>query len=175
LCASAGGQALIESNPGLGTRVRLFFPAQDRAASVTPGPADRPGIGRLDCSVLLVEDNDAVARTSAAVLESMGCTVEHVANADDALLRLAQPDAVFDIVLSDIEMPGAVDGIGLAEHAALLCPATPVILMTGYAARLQQAERLGLHVLPKPVNPEMLFDTIAAMLEDTRPQASRAA
>jgi len=175
LCASAGGYMRIESEPGKGTRVLLFFPAvaggeRDQAEVSTHTP-----LRTLACNVLLVEDNDAVAKTSAAVLESAGCRVQRVEDAEEALLRLAEPNARFGVVLSDIEMPGTLDGIGLAERIAECHPGVPVVLMTGYASRLQQAEQLQLDVLPKPVEPKVLIDAIAKALETDSTNVPRAA
>jgi CheY-like chemotaxis protein len=144
------------------------------APPAASSPAAAASIGPLSCDVLLVEDNEAVARTSADVLQSLGCTVEHVATADAALARLADARARFDVVLSDIEMAAGLDGIGLAECIAERHPDLPVVLMTGYAARLQQAERLRFHVLPKPVAPAVLIDAIAKALAAAEKEPSRA-
>ena len=173
LCVAAGGQVRIESAPGSGTRVLLYFPMVDIAPEprvAVPASSIRP----LHCDVLLVEDNDAVARTSAEVLHSLGCEVEHVATADAALSRLADPRARFDVVLSDIELATGIDGIALAECIAERHPDLPVLLMTGYAARLQQAERLRFHVLPKPVAPAVLIDAIVKALAAVDKEPSRA-
>jgi signal transduction histidine kinase/ActR/RegA family two-component response regulator len=174
LCVSAGGSVRIESVPGDGTRVLLYFPVADPAPPSPPVAAAVTAVRPIACNVLLVEDNDAVAKTSADVLQSLGCRVDHVSTADAALLRLADPDARFDVVLSDIELAAGLDGIALAESIAERHPDVPVVLMTGYAARLQQAERLRLHVLPKPVAPAVLIDAITKALAASEKEASRA-
>ena len=58
-------------------------------------------------------------------------------------------------------MPGRRDGIALADRLAVLHPRLPVLLMTGYAERLQEAVRRRFEVLPKPVLPNVLADAIA--------------
>jgi two-component system NtrC family sensor kinase len=159
LCHSAGGVATIDNAPGGGARVRLYFArsAAPAAAEVREPPRTRS----LECRVLLVEDNDAVAEATAELLRSIGCSVERVAHAQAALDRLDAPaGAPVEVVLSDIEMPGALDGVALASRLSQRSPPLPIVLMTGYAARLEQALREGLHVLPKPCSPEILAAAI---------------
>jgi two-component system NtrC family sensor kinase len=112
-----------------------------------------------------------VSKASRDVLESFGCSVERVPNADRALARLADPAARVDLVLSDIEMPGSIDGIELAARISQRHPGLPVVLMTGYAGRLQEAVRRRLSVLPKPVAPGALADAVAAGLAAARGKA----
>jgi signal transduction histidine kinase/ActR/RegA family two-component response regulator len=161
LCTSAGGEARIESELGRGTRLLLYFPVAPLPEEAGDAAPSSGGLHVLDCRVLLVEDNDAVARTSSEVLRSMGCCVEHAVSADAALARLAADGPQIDVVVSDIEMSGTLDGVALAERIATTHPHIPVVLMTGYAARLEQAERLRFNVLPKPVAPAVLIDAIA--------------
>ena len=171
LCRSAGGKIEIASSPGKGTRVRLYFAraaadaGMEREASAGRRPAG------LECALLLVEDNDALAQATAAVLESLGCRVRRVENARAALK--AVEDQSFDIVLSDIEMPGRIDGIELALQLARRAPLLPVVLMSGYAARIEQARSIGLEVLSKPCSPTTLQGAIAQAIAATpKPAAS---
>jgi len=163
MCQRAGGVARAISGPGGGTRIVMFFPALDAAAPATKRDEAAPP-RRLDCRLLLVEDNDAVANASRDVLRALGCEVERVASGDRALARLAEADARFDIVLSDIEMLGTLDGIALAERIHAAYPRLPVLLMTGYASRLEQAVQQRIEVLPKPVSPRVLSEAIAKAL-----------
>jgi CheY-like chemotaxis protein len=162
LCQSAGGLVRIDARPGGGTLVRLYFErslaaAEASALATTPASAEA-----LRCTLLLVEDNDGVARAMAALLESLGCNVKRVASATAALEAIDQ--AAFDMVLTDVEMPGGLDGIELASTLAQRKPPLPVVLITGYAARLEQARSQGLEVLPKPCSPAMLREAIARVL-----------
>ena len=163
LCQAAGGTAHIETRPVGGTRVCLYFPAAAGDAPSVSVPAVRTP-QQLNHHLLLVEDNEAVAKASRDVLESMGCIVEHVTTGAAALTRIAERNASFAIVLSDIEMPGGLDGIALAQQIIERYPQLPVLLMTGYAERLQQAHEHHFDVLPKPVDPRMLADAIAKAL-----------
>ena len=111
LCQSAGGVARVQSELSNGTRISLYFPAiRDSIAPDVPPVAEHE-LRHLGCRLLLVEDNEALADTSRQVLESMGCAVEHVTSADAALARIEGEGPGFAVVLSDIEMPGSLDGI----------------------------------------------------------------
>jgi CheY-like chemotaxis protein len=101
--------------------------------------------------VLLVEDNEDVAAGVAAVLETFGCKVRHEPTADQALDVLSG-GAKFELVLSDIQMPGRLNGIDLAEKVRSAWPAQKIALMTGYADELERARRLGVAILAKPFN-----------------------
>jgi CheY-like chemotaxis protein len=142
-------------------------------AAPAPAPAAPGTLGRLSCRLLLVEDNVEVAGSTAALLESLGCTVRHVEGARAALREAEQK--VFDVVLSDIEMPGDMDGIELASVLERGNPPLPVVLISGYAARLDQAKALGFEVLPKPCSPTMLATAIASALSRLRVPGKRSA
>jgi signal transduction histidine kinase/CheY-like chemotaxis protein len=161
MCEQAGGTAKIDSVPGSGTTVRLYLPryrerkagaANAETAQVTaPGPA---GV------VLLVEDNEDVAAGVAAVLETFGCEVRHEPSADHAFDVLSG-GARFELVLSDIQMPGKLNGIDLAEKVRSAWPSQKIALMTGYADELERARRLGVAILAKPFNIDDLHALVA--------------
>jgi len=66
-----------------------------------------------------------------------------------------------DLVLSDVVMPGEIDGVGLARHIRQTWPAQKLLLMTGYAEQLDHIHQMGFDVLPKPCTPQMLHGAIA--------------
>jgi CheY-like chemotaxis protein len=160
LCQSAGGDARIESRPGEGTVVRMFL-RRVQAPKERTAPRAAADARKLDCRVLLVEDNPDVAHAMGSLLESMGCTAVHVDSGDYAVRHLAAHASDVDVVLSDIEMAGSMDGIALAELLRQRHPRLPVILMTGYAARLEEAVRRQHEVLPKPCSFATLEEAIA--------------
>nr|MDP9123709.1 response regulator [Pseudomonadota bacterium] len=117
------------------------------------GAEPEPMAGR----VLLVEDNEDVATSTAAILQASGLEVTHQWSADAALGALQGGATLPDIVLSDIEMPGRLSGMELAFRLRELWPRLPVVLITGYAKQLEEAVSGGLHVLPKPTPPQELL------------------
>jgi CheY-like chemotaxis protein len=168
LCHSAGGSAHIDSRPGGGARVRLYF---KRGSLPEDASRDERRVAHdLHCRLLLVEDNDAVEQATRELLESMGCTVYRAESGEAALRHLDTHAGEIDVVLSDIEMPGEIDGIGLAAHLMQREPRVPVVLMTGYAVRLEQAVRQRMDVLPKPCSPTMLAEALSkALARDHEP------
>ncbi|MGZ3308227.1 MAG: ATP-binding protein, partial [Xanthobacteraceae bacterium] len=148
MCQRAGGSVFIESLVGQGTTVHLRFPA---AITRADDALDLPFAERIYAlRLLLVEDNPEIAAATQLALESLGCTVKLFGSADEARAWLERADQLPDAVLSDISMPGSIDGIGLARYLREQYPELPVALMTGYAERLADAEALQLRVLPKP-------------------------
>ena len=159
-CARAGGTATIDSKVGLGSTIRLLLPAAAAATEDTmPAPA-APITPLRDLHVLLVEDNDEVAAATQSVLESMGCRVSRRVNADDALRALDERNGAFDVMLTDIVMPGAIDGLELCDRVGRAFPQLPVVVMSGYSASMSRAADQQLDVLPKPCPPAALAAAI---------------
>ncbi|MCE2949518.1 MAG: ATP-binding protein [bacterium] len=153
-CEQAGGSVSVDSTPGLGTTIRLVLPAMDAPSMPEAFAQEDPA---LSCSVLLVEDDMQVGATTAALLSSMGARVERVASAADALRHLDDSGpGRFDVVLSDVAMPGALNGLGLAQQLRRTRPALGIVLMTGFTAELDIAMADGFTVLPKPFEPRRL-------------------
>ncbi|MEC5384970.1 ATP-binding protein [Uliginosibacterium sp. H3] len=164
-CVQAGGTARIESTLGEGTCVSMYFPVALEAGH-TPKPVQPLAVPRkLSGHVLLVEDNEEVGTSTMALLKSLGLTAYRVASADEAKNLLHEaPVGHFDAVLSDIFMPGTLDGIDLALRLQRDAPDLPVILMTGYAAEEHKAVAAGLRVLSKPFSPDLLADALGRVL-----------
>jgi signal transduction histidine kinase len=162
-CEQAGGTARIDSVPGRGTTVRLYLPRyQGEQKPAAPVAAPAPALVDAEAaqgSVLLVEDNEEVAAGVAAVLEVFGCKVHHEPTADAAFDLLTAGDA-FDLVLSDIQMPGRLSGIDLAEWVRRSRPAQRIALMTGYADELERAKHLGVPILAKPFDIDDLRELV---------------
>ena len=173
-CAQAGGCARIVSQLGEGTTVEMVLPAEAPLAS----PPTRPVTTqpeRLAGHVLLVEDNEDVAQSTAAILQAAGLEVTHQWSADAALAALNGGASLPDIVLSDIEMPGKLSGMDLAFRLRERWPHLPVVLITGYAKQLEEAVSGGLRVLPKPTPPQdMLLELRRAMVETAQGVAAAA-
>ena len=134
-----GGAVTVTSEPGRGTAVTIYLPrAEDQAVEAQSGVAaaeSAPAQG----TVLVVEDSREVAAVTSAMLETLGYRVVRAENAADALRHLEQGIA-FELVFSDIVMPGAMDGLGLAKHCRERFPGMPVLLTSGYSDALQSAD-----------------------------------
>lgn len=174
-CERAGGVATIDSAIGAGTSVRLYVPRAQgvsHAAETPRTPAANTASQGL--RVLLVEDNDEVAAGTEALLSMMNHRVTYVPNADAALALLEKSRAdnaedgaaPFDVVLSDIHMPGKLNGIDLAEILQDRKPRIPVILVTGYAEELDRARHVDARVLSKPFDIALLETLLQTIREN---------
>jgi len=161
----SGGDVRIESAPGEGTRVRLYLPAlarEDIEDVVLPDEAAPASVtGRR---VLLVEDDRAVSAVAMDMLISFGLDVVAVENADQALTALEA--STFDLMLSDIVMPGGMSGVDLARAAAARWPDLHIVLTSGYAGddvdkALKDAPW---PLLPKPYASEQLQRRLGEIL-----------
>jgi len=152
-----GGAVTIDSAPGAGTTVTLYLPraAADAAVEAERSADESPAVRK----VLLVEDNKEVAEAAAAMLESIGCSVQH-ANASEPALALLASGERFDLVLSDIVMPGGLDGMQLARRLRAEYPSLPVLLTTGYSNSAQKAAGEHFPILLKPYRIEALQEAI---------------
>ncbi|EJE50962.1 signal transduction histidine kinase regulating C4-dicarboxylate transport system [Acidovorax sp. CF316] len=164
MCQRVGGRAEIASTPGTGTRIRLLFPGAGPQAAREDAAGPAPALAPLGKSLLVVEDNDEVAASLVPILESLGCRVTRVDRAAKAR-TLLEEGARPDLVLSDVVMPGEIDGVGLARHIRQTWPAQKLLLMTGYAEQLDHIHQMGFDVLPKPCTPQMLHVAIARITQ----------
>ncbi|AQR63869.1 hybrid sensor histidine kinase/response regulator [Aquaspirillum sp. LM1] len=160
----SGGGILLRSRQARGTTVALLLPRTRQ----TPRDAERPqvtppcdGRGQL---VLLVEDNPEVRKVVRLLLTDMGYPVLEAENGLEAADMIENiPDIA--ILLSDIVMPGGMDGTALARFARRFRPAMRIVLVSGYAKGLEDgdAETHGFRFLSKPFTREAL----ANALQDT--------
>ena len=162
--AQSGGVLEIDSEPGRGTRVSIRLPCAEPQARPPSAAAPAAALGRLDARVLLVEDNADIAQAVAGILRAAGAEVDWHASADGALDALADGPRP-DLVLSDVSVPGEHDGIDLARLLAARHPQIPVVLMTGYTDRLDEATEAGFAVVPKPATPEALLRALIDALD----------
>ena len=154
-CQQAGGQAQIASRPGEGATVSLLLPAcVPVAANATAVSRSQRALMIAGQRLLLVEDNRDLGDTTAQLLTSFGF---QVARADSAVQALARIECgeVFDLVLSDVVMPGEMDGLALARRLRERHPGLPIVLVSGYSAAL--AEAFDFTVLTKPCDPDHLL------------------
>jgi signal transduction histidine kinase len=161
-CVQAGGTARLTSTEGLGTTVSLLLPARHADTPIAPSVPDSTLPSIDGARLLLVEDNDDLAEVTAALLGRLGCEVQRAVDSQDAL-RLIADEPAFDVVLSDIKMPGAMDGLGLARVLRNDRPNLPVVLLSGYTAQTLADENF--IVLAKPCPPTMLIAALHDAIE----------
>jgi PAS domain S-box-containing protein len=139
----AGGTVNLSSELGKGTIITICLP---RGKSERQSKEDAVSVGGSG-TVLLVEDNPEVAHASAGLLEQLGYSVRWVSDADAAMKEIDR-DGI-DLVLSDIVMPGNLDGLELAHAIRVKRPAMPILLATGYSEAAHKV-RSDFPILRKP-------------------------
>ncbi|MFN3357368.1 MAG: histidine kinase famiy protein [Pseudomonas sp.] len=161
----SGGTARIHSTPGIGTTVRLYFPADDGQPSVEQTPAATASL-RGHERILIVEDRPEVAELAQVILADYGYRPDTAPDAATALAMLR--NAAYDLVFSDLIMPGEMNGAALAREIVRLYPQTRVLLTTGYAKDAFERIDIQLHgfeLLPKPYQPAELPRKIRSLLD----------
>jgi PAS domain S-box-containing protein len=133
----SGGTVAIESEVGVGTSVRMTLPRAKNGKTTRDLPPKREAQHKGG-RILLIEDNPDVAEVTASLLRQLGYTVRVVSNAETAIRALEEQTC--DVVLSDIMMPGKMDGFEFAQHIRRTYPALPIVLATGSHKRLEEAQ-----------------------------------
>ena len=152
----SGGEVMVESEVGRGTTFALYLPRAEGIADRTDEPASVEAVldGRGTC-VLVVEDNRDVGSFSTQTLKELGYGTHWVANAAEALATLAEKPGTYDVVFSDVVMPG-MNGVDLGREVRRLYPGLPVVLTSGYSHVLAQESDHGFELLQKPYSVEAL-------------------
>ncbi|HEY2516659.1 MAG TPA: response regulator, partial [Polyangiaceae bacterium] len=154
----------VESTPGKGTRIRIFFPAAhvDRP-SATPQPASElKGEG----VVLLVDDERIVRMSTQLLLEEFGFEVLVARDGVEAIDVFREHGGRIGAVLLDLTMP-RMDGLETLKELRKLSPMVPVVLMSGYGATPFEASPGGPEpdaVLAKPYSAERLLGAIQSVM-----------
>ncbi|HEX5450315.1 MAG TPA: GAF domain-containing protein [Gaiellaceae bacterium] len=150
----SGAAIDVESEPGLGTSIRITFPAVD-AAMEASGPAaavaaTKPVAGTG--TVLLVEDENVVRQLVAEILESNGYAVLQAADGASAIEVLRRHVGGLELLLTDVVMPG-MSGRDVARAVTTMRPGTPVLYMSGYTDSAIDKHGVlepGVHFVQKP-------------------------
>ena len=163
------GHVRIYSELGEGTMVRLYLPRalrKDEASLGVDGGKTLRGAGER---ILVVEDDQLVREHTVAQLESLGYRVVSAANGPEGLEVLRQI-ADFDLLFTDVVMPGGMSGRDLADAARLIRPKLPVLFTSGYTENaIVHQGRLdpGVQLLNKPFRKQDLAAKVRRMLDVT--------
>ncbi len=129
--SQTGGAVTLDTAPGEGTCVTIYLPraAASAEAEERAGPTDlqEGGSERL----LVVEDNTDVRTTIVTILTRAGYSIAEATNANEAMIVAAE-QGPFDLLLTDIVLPGSSDGRALASALSSTCPDMQVLYMSGY-------------------------------------------
>lgn len=121
---------------------------------------------------LIVDDEPAIRTYIRAILEGERLKSLEAENAGHALRILQKLGSRLDFVISDINMPGDMNGIDLAHSIRNTFPALPVILISGYGENMEQG---GFAFIPKPFSVQTILNAVKRAMEVHSPEASAAA
>ena len=161
----SGGHVKIYSELGEGTTIKLYLPryhGDEVVAAVEQGSSER-GHGE---TILIVEDDDGVRQYAAEILRDLNYQIIEAKDSATAL-RLLDADKKFDLLLTDVVLPGK-NGRELADEVERRRPGTKVIFMTGYSRNaIVHQGRLdpGIELIPKPLIEGVLARRIRQVLD----------
>ena len=167
----SGGQARIYSEPGQGTMVCLYLPRHLGEANTADAMPDLAGTPRAerDETVLVVDDEPTVRMLVMDVLEELGYAAVEAADGASGL-RVLQSDARVDLLVTDVGLPGGMNGRQMADAARVSRPGLKVLFITGYAENAVVGNGHldhGMHVMTKPFAMEALASRIKELVART--------
>lgn len=164
----SGGQVRIHSAVDQGTTLRIYLPRHWEKARREPAQWDsskspRAGIGE---TFLIVDDEPMVRMAIATVLKGLGYAAIEASDGASGL-KVLQTDERIDLLITDVGMPGGMNGRQLADAARLARPGLKVLFITGYAENAAIGDgqlEPGMHVLTKPFAMKVLANRIKAII-----------
>ncbi len=164
----SGGHVRAYSELGRGTTMRLYLPRHRSGKEESTAPPVPAKPGAASGTVLLVEDEAAIRAMAAEMLAELGCRVLEAADGP-AGLRILEGGARIDLLVTDVGLPGGLNGRQLADAARERRPALPVLFITGYAhnAAVGNGAALdpGMEMMTKPFALDALATKIRGMIE----------
>lgn len=162
----SGGHIYVYSEPGVGTTVKLYFPAVEESAEIPVSRlTDSAAAGHE--TILLVEDDEDVRQFTAHVLEALGYKVLTAAAGPEAIELASAQAGEIDLLITDVIMPG-MNGRQLAEALTAARPAMRVLYISGYTENAVTNHGVldaGLNFLAKPFVPESLARKVKQIME----------
>ncbi|TCQ01020.1 PAS/PAC sensor hybrid histidine kinase [Sphingomonas sp. PP-F2F-A104-K0414] len=155
----SGGDIFVESTEGEGATFTMYLPRVEGLGDVAVEAGDTSlQLGEGAC-ILVVEDNAEVGMFATQALAELGYNTVLAMNGAKALAELATGVERFDVVFSDVMMPG-MSGVELGQEIARLYPTLPVMLTSGYSEVLAQSGTHGFELLHKPYSIDALSRAI---------------
>ncbi|GEM_PF-2794027 len=171
-----GGDIFVYSEPGRGTTFKIYLPAVESIASTKKDEDSRSSKSLVEkIKILLVEDEDYVRNVTSRILKNAGYTVAETGSTDEAVRIFEEGKGTFDLLITDVIMPGSLNGPKLAEllkkiHSEFRAKKDKekekdlrVLYISGYTENSISHQHIldsGIAFLQKPFSPEELIDKI---------------
>jgi PAS domain S-box-containing protein len=163
----SGGEIVVTSVLNEGSTFTIYLPQ----AEVPSGQADAAAASIEATTsgrghrILVVEDNEDVGKFSTELLQDLGYATRRAENAKQALALIAADELAFDLVFSDVIMPG-MNGVELATIIRERYPGLPVVLTSGYSSVLAENAHHGFELIQKPYSVEALSRTLRRAISE---------
>lgn len=161
----SGGEVRVSSALGKGTVITLVLPCVEAAAPSECKPAAPELTEQQPARILVVEDNEDVGAFAETLLSELGHYVTRAESGEEALEIVRRQS--FDVILSDVVMPG-MGGLKFAETLARELPHIPVVLATGYSQEIAESGSGGHSVIRKPYRLATLSEALAKAMREGR-------
>jgi len=162
------GAIVVRSQPGEGTVFEIYFPAATAIEETAPAPA--PALRGQGQHILFLDDEAPLVTLAQRLLERRGYRFSGFTRASEALRAFAEKPDEFQLVITDLSMPGA-SGLHFASDILKLRPDVPVVLCSGHVTEelREHARRAGIReVLYKPNTVDEFGETIHRLASETR-------
>ena len=164
----SSGHVTVYSEIGQGTTVKLYLPRSMESADSQSDKIEEPNPLRGSERILVVEDDPGVREVSVGILQGHGYDVVEAEDGAQAINCL-ETHSTFDMLFTDVVLPGGMNGVEIAEHAVVIQPGIKVLFTTGYAenavAHRGKLES-GATLVNKPYRRAELLDKVRAMLDN---------
>jgi CheY-like chemotaxis protein len=172
----SGGQARIQSEPERGTILSLYLPRYFGAQEAALAPAEAAAAQRGDGeTVLVVDDEPAVRMLVKEVLKELGYTALEAEDGAQGL-QLLQSGRRVDLLVTDVGLPGGINGRQLADAALVARPGLKILFITGYAETAAIGAdhlRPGMHLVTKPFTLETIGRRISEIISEQQSKLPR--
>jgi CheY-like chemotaxis protein len=157
------GTIVVESRPGEGTTFDVYLPAISSPSWPGEVIVSRKTVPPTGQRILFVDDESSIARLAQVMLKALGHTTTTYCNSAEGLAAFRANPSAFDLVITDLTMPG-ITGVDLSRGIRALRPDIPIILSSGYADEVPEEtlRSLGIvEILPKPFQMQSLGAAVA--------------
>jgi PAS domain S-box-containing protein len=161
-----GGWVEVDSRQGRGSTFNVYLPVTTPGSQRTPVPAAASALGRGE-RILVVEDEPAVRRMVVRCLLQVGYQVVEAANGDEAVLIWERERQQFDVLFTDMVMPGALTGLELATQLKERKAGLRTIIASGYSGGITDVIPTDIAFLPKPFDALTLVTAVRQCLDAT--------